>query len=139
MNWKNYLLSTVIVLIVARGMVAFLFFGVVFDFVFDQPMIGARAEEEELHLPAMLAMLTWSLAFVYIFNRGFENKGLSEGVRFGVITFLFYFVPMIVCYWSYFALPVEWVYASLTSGLAESLTAGLSVAIVYKTKTINRL
>jgi hypothetical protein len=136
MNWKRYLLSTAAVLVVARGLVAFLFFGLIFDSVYDQQLPGARPEGEEVHVATLIAMLFWSLAFVYIFLKGYQNGGLSEGVRFGLITWIFYFIPMVTCYWAYFALPVNWVVASYVSGIAESMTAGLLVAFIYKSKTI---
>lgn len=134
MNWKKYLLATLAVFLVARTMVAFLFFGVIFNSVYDQPLLGARPEGEELLAPAFIVTFLWSLAFVYIFNKGHENKGLMEGLRFGLIVWSFYFIPMVTCYWAYFDLPFTWLTASLISGLAESLTAGFFVAIIYKVK-----
>src|SRR5690242_4464872 len=137
MNWKKYWLSTAAVFIIARSLVAFLFFGVIFDSVYDQPINGMRTEGKELFGPAFLVTFIWSLAFVYIFIKGFENKGLREGLRFGLLTWTFYFLPMIVCYWAYFELPNDWPVASLVSGFVESLTAGLLVALIYKSKTVS--
>ena len=139
MNHKKYWLSAATVFIIARTLVAFLFFGLIFDSVYDQPINGMREEGKELFGPAFIVTFLWSLAFVYIFIRGFQNKGLAEGFRFGMLTWLFYFVPMIVCYWSYFELPTDWLMASLTSGLVESLTAGLLVAFIYKGRKKNEV
>jgi hypothetical protein len=136
MNKKKYWLAAMAVFIIARSLVAFLFFGVIFDSVYDQPINGMREEGKELFGPAFAVTFLWSLAFVYIFAKGFENKGLKEGLRFGLLTWVFYFLPMIVCYWAYFELPVDWLVASLTSGFAESLVAGLSVALIYKPKEV---
>jgi hypothetical protein len=139
MNTKKYWLSAAAVFIIARSLVAFLFFGLIFDSVYDQPINGMRAEGEELFGPAFLVTFLWSLAFVYIFAKGYQNKGIPEGLRFGLLTWIFYFVPMIVCYWSYFELPADWLMASLASGFAESLVAGLCVAFIYKTKTVTTI
>ena len=137
MNSKRYWLAAAAVFIIARSLVAFLFFGVIFDSVYDQPINGMRAEGSELFGPAFIVTFLWSLAFVYIFAKGFENKGLGEGLRFGMLTWAFYFIPMIVCYWSYFELPADWLFASLLSGLVESITAGLLVSLIYKPKAAN--
>ena len=138
MNLKKYWLSTAAVFVIARTLVAFLFFGLIFDSVYNQHINGMRAEGEELFGPAFLVTFLWSLGFVYIFSKGFQNKGLAEGLRFGLLTWAFYFLPMLVCYWAYFELPVNWLTASLLSGFAESLVAGLLVAFIYKQKENNK-
>jgi hypothetical protein len=45
---------------------------------------------------------------------------------------------MITGFYGYYAMPFNWVIAGLVSGLAESLTAGLLVALIYKSKTIGQ-
>jgi hypothetical protein len=131
-NWKGYWLSTAAVLIVARGLVSFIFFAIIFDFVYDKPLPGARPEGEELHAAESICMIAWSLAFTYIFTKGYQNKGWTEVIRFGLVVWVFYFVPMVTGVWAYFEVPTNWVLAGLTSGLAESLVAGLLVGLIYK-------
>ena len=138
MNWKRYWLSTAAVLVGAKGLVAALFFGVIFDSVYDQPLPCARAEGSEVHAAGLICMIAWSLALTYIFARGYQNKGWTEGIRFGLIVWVFYFVPMITGFYGYYAMPFNWVVAGLVSGLAESLTAGLLVALIYKSKAIEQ-
>jgi hypothetical protein len=136
MNWKRFCLSAAAVFVVAKVLVAALFFGVIFDSVYDQQLPGARPEGEEIHAAGLICMIAWSLAFTYIYAKGHENKGWTEGIRFGLIAWVFYFVPMITGYYGYYAMPFNWVIAGLISGLAESLTAGLMVGRIYKPKAI---
>jgi hypothetical protein len=70
--------------------------------------------------------------FCYIFARGYENKGLGEGLRFGVIIALFYTLP--VAYDSYVIYPIPYslVLQWLFSGLVVSIILGIVVAMVYK-------
>ena len=136
MNWKRYWISTAAVFVVAKGLVAALFFAVIFDFVYGQPLPGARPEGEELHAAELICIIAWSLAFTYIYTRGHQNKGWTEGIRFGLIVWVFYFIPMVTGVWAYFEVPTNWVIAGLVSGLAESLTAGVLVALIYKSKTL---
>jgi hypothetical protein len=134
MNWKRYWLSSVAVVIV-RGLVAFFLFAVVFSSVYDQQLPGGRPEGEEFHLAGFINIITWSLAFTYVFIRGYQNKGWVEGISFGLIAWVFYFIPMLTGYWAYFQLPTNWVMAGLITGLAESVSSGLITALIYKAKT----
>ncbi len=136
MNWKRYWISTAAVFVVAKGMVSSLFFAVIFDFVYDKQLPGARPEGEEFHVAGLICMIVWSLAFTYIYTKGHQNKGWAEGIRFGLIAWVFYFIPMTTGFWAYYDVSTNWVIAGLVSGLAESLTAGLLVALIYKSKTV---
>ena len=135
MNWKRYWIAAVAVLVVAKGLVAALFFGVIFDSVYDQALPCARPEGSEVHAAGLICMIAWSLALTFIYTKGHQNKGWTEGIRFGLVVWIFYFVPMLTGFYGYYAMPFNWLVAGLVSGLAESLTAGLLVALIYKSKT----
>src|SRR4030043_207584 len=47
--------------------------------------------------------LIWSFFFVYIFVKGYENKGILEGLRYGLYIGIFYF--MVGAYNSYVIYP----------------------------------
>ncbi len=70
--------------------------------------------------------------FCYIFARGYENRGLGEGIRYGVIITLFYTLP--VAYDSYVIYPIPYslVLQWLFSGLVVSVILGIVAAMVYK-------
>ncbi len=132
MNWKKFWLASVAIFVLAKGLVTFLFFAVIFDFVYSQPFPGSRPEGEELHAAGMIGMLLWTLAFTFIYAKSSGNRGWKAGIKFGFIVWIFYFVPMITGVWAYFQVTDLWVLAGLLSGLAESLTAGLLVGLIYK-------
>ena len=138
MNWKRYWISAVAVFVAAKGLVAALFFGVIFDSVYDQALPGARPEGSEVHAAGLICMIAWSLGLTYIYAKGHQNKGWTEGIRFGFVVWIFYFVPMLTGFYGYYAMPFNWLIAGLVSGLAESLTAGLLVALIYKSKTVEQ-
>jgi hypothetical protein len=72
------------------------------------------------------------LMFTYIFVKGREGKGLAEGVRFGIIIWLFMNLPMNVSMWV--MLPIGWqiILRWILFGLLEMLIAGILVAAIYK-------
>ncbi|HYJ04121.1 MAG TPA: hypothetical protein VEX43_03245 [Chthoniobacterales bacterium] len=134
MNWKRYWIAAVAVLVVAKGLVAALFFGIIFNSVYDQALPCARPEGSEVHAAGLICMIAWSLALTFIYTKGHQNKGWTEGIRFGLVVWIFYFVPMLTGFYGYYAMPFNWLIAGLVSGLAESLTAGLLVALIYNSK-----
>jgi hypothetical protein len=138
MNWKRYWIAAAAVLVLAKGLVAALFFGVVFDSVYDQALPGARPEGSEVHAAGLICMIAWSLGLTYIFAKGYQNKGWPEGIRFGLVVWIFYFVPMLTGFFGYYAMPFDWLVAGLVSGLAESLTAGLLVAVIYRSTAVEQ-
>jgi len=131
MSWKRILVSGLLVL-VTKAAVGAIFFGLVFADVNEGAATAFRAEGTENHGIAMVGYVAWSLAFSYVFARGFENRGWLEGVRFGLIVWLLYFVPMTLGIYGYFVVSREWTIFALISGLAESLACGSVAAFVFR-------
>jgi hypothetical protein len=73
-----------------------------------------------------------ALLFTYIFIKGREGKGIMEGVRYGIIMWLFVSVPMSHAYYAVIAIPYSLCLAWCASGLIQILVAGILVAAIYK-------
>ncbi len=74
----------------------------------------------------------WSIFFCYIFIQGWENKGVGEGFRYGVIIGLFFGIPQ--AYENYMVLPIPYTLALswFLAGMVTAVVCGLVVALVYK-------
>ncbi len=131
MSWKHILIGAFLVL-VTKAAVGAIFFGLVFPDVHEGASTVFRAEGTENHGIAMVGYVAWSFAFSFIFARGFEKRGWLEGVRFGLIVWLLYFVPMTLGIYGYFVVGREWTFSALISGLAESLACGTVAALVFR-------
>ncbi len=70
--------------------------------------------------------------FCYIFARGYENRGVGEGFRFGVIITLFYTLPVVYDSYVIYPIPYSLVLQWLFSGLVISIILGIVAAMVYK-------
>ena len=70
--------------------------------------------------------------FCYIFARGYENRGLGEGIRYGVIITLFYTLPVVYDSYVIYPIPYSLVLQWLFSGLVVTIILGIVAAIVYK-------
>ena len=70
--------------------------------------------------------------FCYIFTKGYENKGLMEGLRYGGLIGLLMTVPM--AYDSYVVYPIPYSLALkwFVTGMAYWLTLGAVLAGIYK-------
>jgi len=79
-----------------------------------------------------LSTLVMSVMFVYIFIKGYENKGIAEGLRFGIVAGLFMNVigmfSQYVMYPIPFSLAVKW----FIFGMLEFIIAGIVAALIYK-------
>jgi hypothetical protein len=123
---------SVFLVLVTKAAVGGIFFGLVFTDAQEGTSTAFRAEGTENHGIAMLGYVAWSLAFTLVFARGFEKRGWLEGLRFGTIVWLLYFVPMTLGIYGYFVVGSEWVVFALISGLAESLACGSVAALVLR-------
>ena len=73
-----------------------------------------------------------SFLFVFIFTKGYEGKGIGEGVRYGIIIGLFATIPM--SFGSYSVMPMTFSLALgwFIYGMIEYIILGIVVALLYK-------
>jgi hypothetical protein len=130
MNIKRYIIASIAVFAAFQVM----------DFVVHSVILmSSYAALASIWRPDMMSLMwiMWitglavSFLFVFIFCKGYENKGLMEGVRFGLIAGLFlcsnvwgqyviYPVPLV--------LAVKW----FVFYMIESMIAGLITAAIYR-------
>jgi len=111
----------------------------VLDFVIHTLILGPTYQATaSLWRPEMMSLmwvmwltgLVLSILFVYIFIRGYENRGIAEGLRFGLLVGLFFSIPGVwnqyVVYPVPLALAVKWFGFSLL----EFLIAGVITSLI---------
>ena len=78
--------------------------------------------------------LVWSFFFTFIFVKGYENKGIMEGVKYGIYMGLFYsFVFAYQTYWMFplpYSLALQW----FIFGFIQCIILGVLAAAIYKPK-----
>ncbi|MBI4005365.1 MAG: hypothetical protein HY356_01745 [Gammaproteobacteria bacterium] len=79
----------------------------------------------------MLGQLFFTIMFCYIFLKGYENKGLMEGVRYGILIGLLFIGPDLVFY-AVQPLPAGLVVYWCIGGLIEMIIAGVILASIYR-------
>lgn len=133
MNWKRFFAAAAAVFVAVQAM----------EFVISTFLMKSANESlQSLWRPDMMSR-AWvmyllsvlvALVFTYIFVKGREGKGIQEGVRFGIIIWLFFTVPMNHFMWVMLPIPYRIIFQWLLAGLLEMLVAGILAAVVYKPK-----
>ena len=130
MNKQRYLLASLAVFV----------FVFVFEWVFHGSFLKGIYEQTahlwrpktDCHMPVIIAaQLMFSFIFGFIFLKGYENKGIMEGVRYGVLIGLLAIPANLISY-AVMPLPIDLVVLWCTGGLIELILAGAILAAVYK-------
>jgi uncharacterized PurR-regulated membrane protein YhhQ (DUF165 family) len=137
MNWKRFFVAGLVTYVVVQAM----------DFVINEVfMKNANESLKSLWRPNMMSRM-WvlyvvgvlvALLFTYIFVKGREGKGITEGVRYGIIIWLFVSVPMSVSMWVLLPIPYIIILRWMLFGLLEMLVAGILVAVIYKPLALSK-
>lgn len=135
---KKFWLTFILVFIVLE-ITNYLFYMGLMGPIFQDPEVQkAFRSMEEIQSKmwvSYLMDLVWSFFFTFIFVKGYENKGIMEGVRFGIYIGLFY--NMVVSYQNYvfYPIPYKVVLPSFLLGMVQVIILGIIAALIYKPKT----
>lgn len=69
--------------------------------------------------------------FVYIFTKGRENKGITEGIRYGLLMGLFFSLIGVFGQYVVYPLPLQLAISWFIFNLLEFVIAGIITALVY--------
>lgn len=95
--------------------------------------------EAEMNAKMWIFFITSFIAiflFAYIFTRGYENKGVMEGVRYGALMGAFVSFPM--AYDSFVVYPITYnlTLSWLSTGLAYWIILGALLALIYRREPV---
>lgn len=79
----------------------------------------------------VLGQFLIAVMFCYIFLKGYENKGLLEGMRYGLLMGVFLSIPSFVMH-AVQPFPLEMAFAWIIGGIIEFILAGMLLAWVYR-------
>lgn len=131
MNWKRILIATLVVFIV-HEIVNFLVHGLILGPVYEAMTGTWRANMDQYMWIMYIGDLIFVFFFVYMFVKGYENKGLVEGFRYAVLVTGLVIVPgMLAQFSAYnvtFTLTVYWI----IFGFVQMVINGVMTALIYK-------
>ena len=131
MNTKKFALSFVAVYVVNR-VLSYL----IHEFWLAEPYAAVtEIWRPELMSKMWIMLITsafWCFFFCYLFVRGYEGRGIMEGVRFGAIIGLFYAIPHAYEQYVIFPVPYHLAMNWFIAGMVTSILGGIVVALIYK-------
>ncbi|MBA4406468.1 hypothetical protein C0389_04265 [bacterium] len=135
MNTKKMIISVIVVFILLEA-TGFLIHSVLLSKTYEGLANIFRPMEEmnRMMWRMWIADLVWSFFFVFIFIKGYQNKGLLEGVRYGVYIALFMnfmsAVAQNVVYPIPYTLSLQW----FIYGAIQMILLGVVTSVIYKPK-----
>ena len=131
MNVKRFIIASIVVYIVVQ-VLDFIIHGLILADTYKTLANVWRPDMMSLIWIFYVAGLVFAVLFVYIFIKGYEGKGILEGVRYGAIMGLFMNVigmfGQYVMYPIPFLLSLQW----FIYGMIEFIIAGMVVAAIYR-------
>ena len=94
-----------------------------------------EAEMNDMMWMMMVSGAVTIFMFCYIFTRGYEGKGIMEGVRFGALIGFLMAGPIAIDPHVIYQVPAEVASIWLISGIATLMVAGAVFAAIYKPDT----
>lgn len=133
MNTKRFALACVAVYVIYHVLTIIINVGILSDTYAAHASVW-RPEEELMsnYWITFLTSAAWTVLFCYIFTRGYEGKGILEGVRYGLLMGLLIGIPF--SYESYMVYPISsgLAHAWLVTTLVVAIVSGIVVAAIYR-------
>jgi len=130
-NIKRFVAASLAVFVVSQ-ILDFLIHGVILKATYESLKQLWRPDmESKMWIMYLVGFIT-SFLFTYIFVKGYEGKGILEGVRFGVVIGLFTSIPMAYGTYAMIAIPYSLALQWFAYGMVETIVMGIVVALVYK-------
>lgn len=131
MNVKRFVFASLAVFVV----------GMILDFIIHNVILmGAyealasiwRADMNSLMWIMYVGSLIFAFLFVYIFTKGYEGRGIMEGVRYGLIIGLLMLLTGVFGQYAMYPLPFNLVIQWFIFGMIEFVVFGVVAALIYK-------
>ncbi|MFC1729420.1 hypothetical protein ACFL6I_03695 [candidate division KSB1 bacterium] len=131
MNTKKWLLGSLGVFVVYQ-ILYYLIHSVILVGAYEATLSVWRPAEEMKNWIPFLSTAIFALLFVFIFTKGYEGKGIMEGVRYGFWMGLLISIPQAYTFYAVLDIPYSlawqwWVYQTI-----QIVICGVVVAAIYK-------
>jgi hypothetical protein len=129
-----------IVVFIVMSVLEFLLHGVILSSTYNSEAVRkfTRPESEMMGMMWIyyVVYLIVSFFFTLIFSKGYEGKGIVEGVRYGLYMGLLMATPMAYASYAMLPMPYSLALSWFISGIIEYIILGIVVAMVYGKKEV---
>jgi hypothetical protein len=134
MNTKRYFVASLAVF-VAAVVLDYVIHGVILKSAYEATKTIWRPDVDSKAWIIALVDFIIAFPFTYIFVKGYEGKGIMEGVRFGTVVGVLICVPMSYGTYAMLPMPYSLAFQWFLYGLIETILMGITAAAVYRPKT----
>lgn len=136
MTNKTFWIGFVVVYVVTQAL-GFLIHGVLMGDIYEGMASTFRPESEMMNMMWMMYVsgAVTMFMFCYIFTKGYEGKGVMEGVRYGVLVSFLMAGAWAIDPHVIFPVPADVASAWLLGGFVSMMIAGGIFAAIYKPDT----
>jgi hypothetical protein len=122
------------------GFIAVFVAGFILDYIIHQVLLSGLYEEtahlwrpeEEMKMGLMIVTgIFFAFFFTLIFSKGYEGKGILEGIRYGFYVAMMVVLPMAYGTYSYMDIPYSLALQWFIYGTIELIILGIVLALVY--------
>jgi hypothetical protein len=131
MNWSKFLISFIVIYVVG-AVLNYLIHGVLFMDTYTALSSIWRPDMDRLMWVQFVTPIFFCFFFIYIFVRGYQGRGIMEGVRYALIIWGFVSIPTTYGQYMIYPLPYSLVWKWLLSDLLVLVVSGILVALIYK-------
>jgi hypothetical protein len=136
MKNRTFWIGWIVVFIVMQAL-GYVIHEVMMDDTYEKLASIFRPEAEMMDMMWMM-MVSGAVTlfmFCYIFTRGYEGKGIMEGVRYGALIGFLMAGPMAIDPHVIYPVPADVASIWLVSGIVSLMIAGAVFAAIYKPDT----
>lgn len=137
MNWKRLFVAALVVFIflqITDFLINWVNLNGIYEELAERGVFRNTAEMWGYLWVEILMTAIFSLFFTYIFIKGYEGKGIPEGIRYGII--IGFFWVYVNAYQAFVILPIPYslVWYWIFAGFIQTIIAGILLALIYKPK-----
>jgi len=131
MNKKRYVLISILVCVIFFIIEIFQHVTILGNSYSLNPEL-MRTGGADIMVLNIIGGLIFSFLFCYIFIKGYERKGIKEGVRFGIVIGAFIWFPKMIFDYANFNYPGSWPLIWFIFGLIGTVIGGIICALIYR-------
>lgn len=133
MNLKRFSIAAILVYVVYQ-ILSFVIHEVILVATY-QSLADVWRPEADMHSKQWIFFLTgaiWALFFTCIYTKGYEGKGVMEGVRYGLWIGLFISIPRAYEEYVVYSIPYSLALKWFIYGTLQAMICGAVLALSYK-------
>lgn len=133
MNVQRYVIGSIVVFVFLL-VASWLFHSVIMSGWYDEAsnLLRPGSEGGAYIIWMIIGFLLLAFGFCFIFTKGYENKGIAEGIRYGLYVGLAFSVSASLINFSVYPYPWKWVVGWIIGNPIILILGGIIAAAIYR-------